>query len=134
MHNPGQDGSFALGQMSMGAGAVSGGPVFLPRRSDTKPPPDELLGLNGDAFHSGSDAEKIRKGEKAPHGGRLGSIFGRRESKTEERSAADIVGDQQDRVVKEKQMVETSVEEEGGSAEHGKKKRGLSGLFHHREK
>ncbi len=48
----------------MGAGAVPSGPVFLPRRNDTILPPDELLGLRGEAFHIGSDAEKAKKAEK----------------------------------------------------------------------
>ena len=36
---PGSNGSFALGKMSMGAGAVSGGPVFLPRKEYIVEPP-----------------------------------------------------------------------------------------------
>ncbi len=48
----------------MGAGAVSGRPVFLLRRNHTVLPPDELLGLRGAAFHIGSDVEKAKKAEK----------------------------------------------------------------------
>ena len=39
MQVPGSDGSFYLGQMSMGVGAVSGGPVFLPRKEFIVDPP-----------------------------------------------------------------------------------------------
>ena len=39
MQVPGADGSFVLGQMSMGAGAVSGGPLFLPRKEYIAEPP-----------------------------------------------------------------------------------------------
>lgn len=36
---PGSDGSFAVGPMSMGVGAVSGGPMFLPRKEYIVEPP-----------------------------------------------------------------------------------------------
>lgn len=39
MQVPGSDGSFATGQMSMGVGAVSGGPLFLPRKEYNVEPP-----------------------------------------------------------------------------------------------
>ena len=39
MHIPGSDGSFVLGQISMGAGAVSGGPMLLPRNEYIVEPP-----------------------------------------------------------------------------------------------
>ena len=39
MQVPGSDGSFATGQMSMGVGAVSGGPLFLPRKEYIVEPP-----------------------------------------------------------------------------------------------
>lgn len=134
MHNPGQDGSFATGQMSMGTGAVSGGPVFLPRRDDTQLPPDELLGLRGKAFRSGSDAEQANMAEKVPRSGRLGSIFGRRDGKDEHGAAELVGGDKQaTEIGEEKKNGETFVQT-GESAELGKKKRGLSGLFHRSEK
>lgn len=60
----------------MGAGAVSGGPVFLPRRDDTPLPPDERLGLKGEAFHIGSEGEKAREGREK--GERGGGVFGHR--------------------------------------------------------
>lgn len=39
MQVPGSDGSFATGQMSMGVGAVSGGPMLLPRNEYIVEPP-----------------------------------------------------------------------------------------------
>lgn len=103
MHNPGQDGSFATGQMSMGTGAVSGGPVFLPRRDDTPLPPDELLGLKGTAFHVGSDAEKAKKEQKEREKTERRGIFGRHGK------------------------------EEGDHAGGDGKRGSLAGLFHHRQ-
>ncbi|KAK4694347.1 hypothetical protein P7C71_g3216, partial [Lecanoromycetidae sp. Uapishka_2] len=130
-HLPGQDGSFVLGQLSMGAGAVSGGPVFLPRRNDTLPPPDELLGLKGEAFRRGSEAEKARK---SPRPSRLGSMFGGRNGEKEEHGAAELVGGEEglDEANEEKKTSGKSVQEGEGV---GQKKKGrLSGLFHRHEK
>lgn len=39
MQVPGSNGSFALGEMSMGTGAVSGGPMLLPRNEYIVEPP-----------------------------------------------------------------------------------------------
>ena len=39
MQVPGSNGSFATGQISMGTGAVSGGPLFLPRNEYVVEPP-----------------------------------------------------------------------------------------------
>ena len=39
MQVPGSNGSFATGQLSMGVGAFSGGPLFLPRKEYIVEPP-----------------------------------------------------------------------------------------------
>ena len=61
MQVPGSNGSFVLGQVSMGAGAVSGGPLFLPRKEYIAEPP----------FHSMDHGPVgMRKGEEGEEEGR----------------------------------------------------------------
>jgi len=105
--------------------------VFLPRRNDTILPPDELLGLRGEAFHIGSDAEEAKKAEKPQQTARLGSIFGiaRGSSRNTMQSTMWEVGSLA--LETRRQRGETYVQEGEGS--EPKKKGGLSGLSHRHE-
>lgn len=90
---PGSDGSFYLGQMSMGTGAVSGGPMFLPRKEFIVDPPmhevdrlrAEEKGAEGKV--EGEGGEKKRRGSVRDFIRRLSR--GRKEEEVEKDEAPE---------------------------------------------
>lgn len=83
MHAPGSDGSFYLGPLSMGVGAVSGGPMGLPRKEFiVEPPMHEVDQRRGEEVRrlAAEEGGEKKEGEKKEGEKRRGSVrefFGR---------------------------------------------------------
>lgn len=61
---PGSDGSFVMGTISGGAGAVSGGPMFLPRKEYIVEPPRHSMDHGRVELVKGEDEDEERDGKK----------------------------------------------------------------------
>ena len=84
LHVPGADGDFITGPMSMGVGAISGGPLFLPRKEYIHPPPmHEVDRLQAEKLkeEEAAGAKKERRGSFKEFLGKLG---GKKEHKGDE--------------------------------------------------
>ena len=87
LHVPGTDGEFAVGAISGGAGAVSGGPLFLPRKEYIVEPPRHSTGHGPvELLRREEEQEEDKEGKKKRRS--FGDIF-RRKSK-------DVVGESRD--------------------------------------
>ena len=91
---PGSNGSFVTGPMSMGVGAVSGGPMFLPRKEYiVEPPMHEVDHLR---------AEELREAGKGPgehkRRGSVRDFFKRMSKGKEEKEEGEESGEQGDAV------------------------------------